>query len=319
MLPSKQAPRESIFTTVEHDPIFRRTQMLPLVSVRVITYNHEKFIAQCLEGILMQRVNFPFEVIVGEDCSTDRTREIVLDYGRRFPETIRVIASETNAGGMQISMRVHKACRGKYQTMCEGDDYWIDPLKLQKQVDFMEAQPEVSLCFHNAFIINETNTFGRLFADFSFTKLLDFEEACAVSIPTASIMARSEILASLPEWRRNLSYGDELIRLWCAHHGKLGCLNEIMSVYRRHAGGITSMGKAYSTKQHNERMFMYRELDKETRHEHTAIIQARIQQATGLYERERMGWFYFILHPSQFISRMKKYISLIKLEQKLWR
>jgi glycosyltransferase involved in cell wall biosynthesis len=84
--------------------------MLPLVSVQVITYNHERFVAQCLEGILMQRTNFPFEVIVGEDCSTDRTREIVFDYGRRFPDLIRVITSESNVGGLQNILRVQQAC-----------------------------------------------------------------------------------------------------------------------------------------------------------------------------------------------------------------
>ncbi|MBI4315421.1 MAG: glycosyltransferase, partial [Chloroflexi bacterium] len=129
--------------------------VLPLVSVRTVTYNHEGFIARCLEGILMQRTSFPFEVVVGEDCSTDRTREIVLAYAAEFPDKIRVITSERNVGGARNAVRVQQACRGKYQAFCEGDDYWVDPLKLQKQVNFMETHPEIPLCFHNAFVINE--------------------------------------------------------------------------------------------------------------------------------------------------------------------
>ncbi len=127
----------------------------PLVSVRLVTYNHEKWIAQCLESILMQRTDFPFEVIVGEDCSTDGTLEIVLAYAERHPDKIRVLPAEANLGAMTNSYRVQQACRGKYHAMIEGDDYWIDPLKLQKQVDFMEANPDMTLCFHNVFVVND--------------------------------------------------------------------------------------------------------------------------------------------------------------------
>jgi glycosyltransferase involved in cell wall biosynthesis len=134
----------------------------PLVSVRTLTYNHEKYIAQCLEGILMQRTNFPFEVVVGEDCSTDRTQEIVLAYEKKYPDKIRAITSERNVGAARNIVRVQQACQGKYHAFCEGDDYWIDPLKLQKQVDFMEAHPDVSLCFHNVFVVKESNYSVRL-------------------------------------------------------------------------------------------------------------------------------------------------------------
>ena len=127
----------------------------PLVSVRMSTYNHEKFIAQAIEGVLMQKTNFLFELIIGEDCSTDRTREIVVDYANRYPEIIKPILHEKNVGSKLNGRACKAACRGKYIAICEGDDYWIDPLKLQKQVDFMESHPECSFCFTRCQRVNE--------------------------------------------------------------------------------------------------------------------------------------------------------------------
>ncbi len=117
----------------------------PLVSVKMLTYNHEAYIAQAMEGVLQQKTNFPFELVIGEDCSTDGTREIVFEYQKKYPDIIRVITSEQNVGAKTNSYRTEKACRGKYIAYCEGDDYWHRPDKLQKQVDYMETHPECGL------------------------------------------------------------------------------------------------------------------------------------------------------------------------------
>jgi glycosyltransferase involved in cell wall biosynthesis len=117
----------------------------PLVSVKMITYNHELYIAQAIEGVLLQKTDFSIELIIGEDCSTDRTREIVIDYQKKYPDLIRVITWEENVGMQKNSLRTNKACRGKYIAICEGDDYWIDPLKLKKQVDFLEANADYGM------------------------------------------------------------------------------------------------------------------------------------------------------------------------------
>lgn len=122
--------------------------MEPLVSVVTITYNHERYIAKCIEGVLMQRVAFPMEFIIGEDCSTDGTRAICEEYARKYPELIKLITSDSNIGYNPNELRAMKAARGKYIAYCEGDDFWTDPLKLQKQVDFMESHPDYSVCFH---------------------------------------------------------------------------------------------------------------------------------------------------------------------------
>jgi glycosyltransferase involved in cell wall biosynthesis len=119
----------------------------PLVSVKMITYNHAPYIAQAIVGVLQQKTNFPFELVIGEDCSTDGTREIVFEYQKKYPEVIRVITSEKNVGMSKNEFRAMKACRGKYIAFCEGDDYWNHPGKLQKQVDYLETHPECGLLF----------------------------------------------------------------------------------------------------------------------------------------------------------------------------
>lgn len=117
----------------------------PLVSVYMITYNHEPYIAQAIEGVLIQETDFPIELVIGEDCSTDHTREIVLDYQKKYPEIIRVITSEKNVGAKKNGKRTRALCRGKYLAFCEGDDYWHHPKKLQIQVDYLETHTEYGL------------------------------------------------------------------------------------------------------------------------------------------------------------------------------
>ncbi len=132
----------------------------PLVSVNMITYNHEPFISRAIEGILNQKVNFPIELVIGEDCSTDRTREIVFNYQKMFPDIIRVITSEKNVGASENGKRTLKNCRGKYIAFCEGDDYWHNFDKLMKQIEFMESNPEYGMVFsdYDVYFFNSGET-----------------------------------------------------------------------------------------------------------------------------------------------------------------
>jgi glycosyltransferase involved in cell wall biosynthesis len=119
----------------------------PLVSVSMITYNHAPYISMAIEGVLQQKVNFPIELVIGEDCSTDGTQEIVAEYQKKYPDIIRVITSAKNVGMKKNGLRTFKACQGKYIAFCEGDDYWQNPCKLQKQVDYFEGHPECGLVY----------------------------------------------------------------------------------------------------------------------------------------------------------------------------
>lgn len=125
----------------------------PLVSICCITYNHAQFIRKCLDGFLMQQTDFPIEILIHDDCSTDGTTEIIREYEAKYPDLIFPLYEEENqyqqSKAAEIDLYNYRRARGKYIAYCEGDDYWTDPLKLQKQVDFMEANPEYSVCFHD--------------------------------------------------------------------------------------------------------------------------------------------------------------------------
>jgi glycosyltransferase involved in cell wall biosynthesis len=128
------------------------------VSVLIMTYNHAPFIAQALDSALMQATNFPYEIIVSEDCSTDGTREIVQTYHNRFPEKIRLMLSERNIATNAIVVRGIEAARGQYVALLDGDDYWISAEKLQKQADFLDSHSHCAMCFHNATVIHEDSS-----------------------------------------------------------------------------------------------------------------------------------------------------------------
>ena len=125
------------------------------VSVLVLTYNHEKFIGAALDSVLAQRTTFDWELLVSEDFSTDRTREILSAYQRRFPDRIRLLLSERNLRRMEVLTRGIRASRGEFIALLDGDDYWTDPGKLQLQVEYLETHPDCVACFHNALVVHE--------------------------------------------------------------------------------------------------------------------------------------------------------------------
>jgi glycosyltransferase involved in cell wall biosynthesis len=254
--------------------------MQPLVSVRVATYNHEKYIIQCLEGILMQRTQFPFEVIIGEDCSTDRTREIVKEYQKKHPEIIRVITSEQNVGSMQNNLRIQAACRGQYHAYCEGDDYWIDPLKLQKQVNFMETHPDYVMCFHNVLVLSEDKSEPASFIcppdlprKITVIDLLQRQ----MFIQTGSVLVRNPMLAVLPEWRSKVWCGDLVQRLWCTQQGPVGYLDELMSVYRKHSGGLTTTIYSDINRACNDAIYIYEQFNQYTDYQYNDLILKNVK------------------------------------------
>lgn len=134
----------------------------PLVSISCLTYNHAPFVRKCLDGFLMQKTTFPFEILIHDDCSTDGTDLIIREYTEKYPDIIKPLYETENKysngyrGKMDITFNYSRA-QGKYIASCEGDDYWTDPLKLQKQVDFMEANPEYSVTFHRCKHYNVVN------------------------------------------------------------------------------------------------------------------------------------------------------------------
>lgn len=278
---------------------------VPLVSVKVFTFNHEKYITKCLEGILMQKTDFPFEIIVGEDCSTDRTREIVIAYQDKYPEIIKPILHPENVGGKQNVLSVYKACQGKYHAICEGDDYWIDPLKLKRQVELMESSPDLSMCFHNAFIHNVETQGTSLFYHEPIGPNISFEEMLKISFPTASLVARSNVLDSLPDWINQITWRDLVVRLWCAHKGSVYFLNDTMSVYRVHNKGATETWRK-SPMIFENNIFLHEQIDKETDYKYTHAIQERLVRMQHRNHKNRI-WF-LLTHPKQIYERLIMYL-----------
>jgi glycosyltransferase involved in cell wall biosynthesis len=213
----------------------------PVVSVCMITYNHEQFIRQAIEGVLMQQCDFRFELVIGEDFSTDSTRILCEEYAKKYPEIVRLLPSQKNLGMIPNFVRTLQACTRKYIAFCEGDDYWTDPFKLQKQVDFMERNPNYVICYHNAERIStrydvSSIIIGPQESDFDQTDIQLFNSQ---HIQTASIVFRN-VSYSFPEHYKQYFGGDEGLIMSLAKYGKIRYMKDVMSIYRKHEGGITN-------------------------------------------------------------------------------
>lgn len=217
---------------------------IPLVSISCITYNHEPYIAQTLDGFLMQKTDFPFEVLIHDDASTDRTADIIREYEAKFPKLIKPIYQKENQyskGFTSVSATWNfPRAKGKYIALCEGDDYWIDENKLQMQVDFLENNPEYGMCFHDAVVVNELENEVDSFSyhviekDYSATEL--FENWV---VPTASMLFKKEILCYKLADRKNFIAGDIVLVEQACVYGKVHGFKKKMSVYRIQENGLT--------------------------------------------------------------------------------
>jgi len=209
----------------------------PMVSVRTSTYQHAPYIKQCIESVLMQKTNFPFELIIGEDFSTDGTREIIFEYARKYPDVIRVVTADYNVGIKANGFRCIRRMRGKYIALCEGDDYWTDPHKLQKQVEFLEKHPGYSFCFHQVKVIYQDDPDKSFtFPDVDDTKWYTTEELLKTNfVPTNSVVYR---IRKKDDFPIDIAPGDWYLHLYNAKFGKFKFMKQQMSVYRKHKSGI---------------------------------------------------------------------------------
>ncbi len=213
----------------------------PLVSICSITYNHAPYIRQCLDSMLMQQTDFDYEIIINDDCSTDGTTEIIKEYESKYPHIIKPIYHDENQYSKGVrgmfAKFVFPQAQGKYIAICEGDDYWTDPLKLQKQVDFLESHPDYSMCFHNAMkhyedIVKADEPFA-LFETGEFSRYQIFEKWIA---PTASFCFRREVFES--ELYRKCQTSDKILTrdltiiLSASYMGRIWGMADIMSIYR---------------------------------------------------------------------------------------
>ena len=210
---------------------------IPLVTVCCITYNQERFVQAALDSFIMQKTNFPFEVIISDDSSTDGTRTIITEYAQKYPDIIKPIFHNKNLGSLNNYLDNFKRATGKYVAMCEGDDYWTDPEKLQKQVDFLETNPGYSISFHPVEVLHDDDTskdhiFPEETSGFDLDTILDHN-----FIQTNSVMYRRQ-----KEYKKlsgaDFAPGDWYLHIYHARFGKIGFMHDVMAVYRKHEGGM---------------------------------------------------------------------------------
>lgn len=213
-----------------------------IVSICMITYNHESFLSEAIESVMMQKTSFTFELIIGEDCSTDNTRKICQEFKAKYPEKIRLLLPENNLGAIANFLATFRACEGKYVAICEGDDYWTDPYKLQKQVDFLEANTDFVISHHNMKVIYENSNREPHLSNSSEQNEISTIEDLASSyfIYTASSIFRNGLIKEFPDWFYRSSLGDYMLYMLIAQYGKIKYFPDVMGVYRVHENGIWS-------------------------------------------------------------------------------
>lgn len=213
----------------------------PLVSIACTTYNQAGYIRECLDGLIMQKTNFKFEILIHDDASTDGTDLIIKEYQSKYPDLIFPILQSKNqfSSGIKgiLVTYIFPKCQGKYIALCEGDDFWTDQNKLQIQTDFLEKYPNHSICFHPVRVFFENSKkadsvfpISNKSSDFTFESLLK-----ANFIQTNSVMYRKQ---NYKKAATNVNPGDWYLHLYHAQFGKIGFINKVMSAYRRHSGGI---------------------------------------------------------------------------------
>lgn len=219
---------------------------LLMVSIRCLVYNHEHFLRQCLDGFVMQKTSFRFEAIVHDDASTDASAAIILEYADKYPDIIKPIIEKENQwskGDNSLNRILDAACNGKYTAFCEGDDYWTDPQKLQRQVDFLEAHPDFSFCVH------DTKVYNQKTRELLYKKqevLNDHPEGYVIKMNYGkwvtrplSLMWRTDILKE-KDYTQCRSKLDIVMAYFLLRKGNGYLLPDVMGVYRVHDGGISN-------------------------------------------------------------------------------
>jgi len=280
------------------------------VSIFLLTYNQEQFIAQTINSILMQKTNFNFQIVIGEDCSTDGTRSICETFAEKYSNKIKLLpALEKNIGLIANYMRTIKACEGKYIAICDGDDYWIDENKLQKQVSFLEDNPNYSIVY---------SKLKKLFPDGTFKESIqrklkqagDFDDLVFENvIPSVTVLFRNrQNISAVPTWITNFPYGDWPTYLWILKDGgKIYFMDEITAVYRMHIGVSAQVRKSSSnTLLVNLGILKCIWNDSGFHHKKSIVLRAIQKLEVGLmtsYNREK-----------QYLKALKQYIFNLRQE-----
>lgn len=255
-----------------------------LVSINCITYNHEKYIAEAIESFLMQKTNFKYEILIHDDASTDRTAQIIREYEEKYPDLIKPIYQTENqySQKVQVDKLNTKRAQGKYIAVCEGDDFWIDPYKLQKQVDYMEEHPGVSLCVHAGDVVTaKDKKVLRKNRPSKFNRFLTVEEIIELGgdfCVTSSMFYRAELDRTRPAFFQVMpDISDYHLGINLALQGAVYYMDECMSAYRVGVAGSwtdSNYSNLKKKREHNNRLYqMLDEINEYTNYQYGHCIQ----------------------------------------------
>jgi len=260
---------------------------VPVVTIKCITYQHVNFIRDAIEGFLMQETTFPVEILIHDDASTDGTADIIRDYQARYPQLFRTVLQTENqySQGNKPRKFLNPLVRGEFVALCEGDDYWTSPQKLQKQVAALLGAPECSACIHNAWEVMEGTAYRQLFNTqcrkprFTMREMFRHEFV----IPTASMLFRNALYKKTSEacavWLRKVMVGDRPLQMLLLDHGPFVYLDEAMSVYRRHPGGaVQGLNRNYVDKVIPNFIEMYGNFDRSTHGRHRRLVVSEMRR-----------------------------------------
>lgn len=296
---------------------------IPLVSVCMVSYNQEKFVKEALDSVLMQKTTFPIEIIVSDDCSSDTTPEILKDYAARFPGIVKPIFGTVNLGYPNNQRRSLEAGQGKYIALCDCDDFWTDSYKLQKQVDYMETNPDCAICFHNVMNVYEGDAGTR-----SLMNPLDFPSELSTEdminrkwfLPTNSELFRREYL-TFPAWYDSVLHIDYVLNLIISQFGKLHYMPDVMAVYRHTSISVNAQHRdgewGYMLFHSNTMKKILEQMKGELDAKYVSILDQRINH----YEDEIKRYEYEVYCESHFFARIfrpKTYKRLFKKKIREW-
>jgi len=248
------------------------------LSVAIITYNHERFIAQAIESVLAQKVNFSYEIVIGDDCSTDGTRAVIVDLQKRYPERVVAVMREQNIGAMRNFAKTIGACKGQYLAFLEGDDYWLSADKLQRQVDFLDSHPDRALCCHRVKTLNETGSAEfEIFPPRSAGPYTIEDLLKGNFMMTCSTVLRRELIDPIPGWFFKMKLGDWPLFAMVARHGTIELMDEVMAAYRVHPGSTWSVLPSLTRLHEGARML--RALDEQLGFQYTNTIRQTITRS----------------------------------------
>ncbi len=261
------------------------------VSVFCLAYNHEKYIRKCLDGFVMQKTTFPFEVLVHDDASTDSTAQIIREYEEKYPDIIKPTYQKENqySKGVKIikTFLLEKA-QGEYFAWCEGDDCWIDENKLQKQIDFLDSHPDYSTCYHKVLCNNLRDNSKRYIPDMNESRDFSLDEIVkkGAVFQLSSVVFKSELYRNMPSCFFAKGFGDVQIYMYGAICGKSYVINDVMSMYNHGVAGSYTMRNAESSNA--------------KRIEHEEEYKAMLQKVNKYYDYKYNESFSYAIDRLQF-------------------